>query len=184
MREQARRFAAWLRSPRGTIALLIAGLTLWAPVAFGVMQERREHAEEQRALLEFLATPMMVPIRVTIIVGTDMATTEVIEEPLFRDDLSRVIAPFDGRWRVWLRHVDTDTQICTMPATQEGQHSYRPDSPRVLRMTWADYTGDDGRCWARMTPGEQYDIRVLRRAVKGKWVRDFEPVRSQPFVAP
>ena len=183
----------WSRTRAGMLAMMAFNIFTVAVIGYVIYEWRAErHAAERIAQqyevqrLEWLASTLYQATEIEVMPGSDMETTRVVERPVFDGD--RVVEAFSGQWVVRLRHVATDALLCTMPATGPGSANYTPAAPRMLYMTWQAYTGDDGSCWARIRPGEEYDLTVERLAetnIGGKHlVRRLPPVSSAPFAVP
>jgi hypothetical protein len=149
-------------------------------------EQRSDRLENAAAVTTWMATPLYAPTELTVIIGPTMASTRIIEGPLFAGP--RVLSDFPGRWVTRLRHVATDALVCTMPQTGPRDAAYTTAAPMRFSTTWADYTGGDGRCFAQMQPCQTYDLTTIREAFKiidGQRYQRFLPaVRSKPFTFP
>jgi hypothetical protein len=188
-----RRVVEWTKTPIGLMVMLSIIFVMWGATGWAWLDYRATRQQEQSRVerieaerREWLAMEIYAPTALKVRIGATPQTTLVVESPDFEGP--RVLADFPGQWVVRLRHVATDALLCTMPATGPRYAPYRTDSAQVLDMTWAQYTGDDGSCFARMEPGETYDLTTIREATRvigGQAIRRFlEPVRSEPFVGP
>jgi hypothetical protein len=182
---------SWTRTVPGLIAMALINLISLG--AFGYLayearqariSEAAAEAETSASIAEWMATDLYAPTSVEVVIGPTMETTRIVETPLF--DGPRVRAAFDGQFIVKLIDLDAGALVCTMPAKGWKSNPYDLEGPRSLDMTWAAYTGDDGRCFAEMKPGVTYATRTFRQATKiidGHTVRrPLDPIRSTPFV--
>ena len=185
------RMLSWTRTVPGLIAMALINLISLG--AFGYLayearqariSEAAAEAETSAKIAEWMAADLYAPTSIEVIIGQTMETTRVIETPVL--DGPRVRAQFDGQFIVKLIDLDAGALVCTMPAKGWTSNPYDPEGPQSLDMTWASYTGDDGRCFAEMGPGRTYATSTFRQATKiidGHAVRRLlDPVRSEPFV--
>ena len=186
-----RRVVEWTKTPRGMFVMLSIIIALWGLTIWGWLDHRADRKVEQTRAeaieadrRAWLTAELYAPTSIRVQIGPTPETTRVIETPDFAGP--RIPADFIGRWIVRLRHIGRDVLLCTMPQTGPRDASYTADSARELYMTWAEYTQDDGSCFAQMQPGEQYDLTTIREAltvIEGQTMRRFlPPVRSAPFV--
>ena len=181
-----RAILGWTRTGRGMCAMALFNVITAISILALAIEWRNDRIEAEAALVEWHAAALYAPTELTVYIGPTMASTRVVEGAPFNGP--RVLDDFPGRWITRLRHVSTDALLCTMPQTGPRFASYTASSPLRLDATWADYTGDDGRCFARMQPGEKYDLTTVREAftiINGERHQRFlEPVQSKPFTFP
>lgn len=178
------RMLSWTRTVPGLIAMALINLISLGAFGYLAYEARQARISEAASIAEWMAADLYAPTSIEVIIGQAMETTRVIETPVL--DGPRVRAAFDGQFIVKLIDIDAGALVCTMPAKGWKSNPYDPEGARSLDMTWAAYTGDDGRCFAEMGPGRTYAIRTFRQATKiidGHAVRRLlDPVRSASFV--
>ena len=178
------RMLSWTRTVPGLIAMALINLISLGAFGYLAYEARQASLSEAASIAEWMAADLYAPTSIEVIIGQAMETTRVIETPVL--DGPRVRTAFDGQFIVKLIDIDAGALVCTMPAKGWKSNPYVTDGPRSLNMTWAAYTGDDGRCFAEMKPGVTYATRTFRQATKiidGHAVRRLlDPVQSAPFV--
>lgn len=176
----------WTRTGRGMAAMAVVNIVSIIALGAYYWEQRSDRLEAEAELAAWMTADIYAPTELRVHIGPTMASTYVIEEPVF--DGGRVLADFPGRWSTRLKHVETNSLVCTMPALGPRDAPYTHDAPRIFDTDWADYTGDDGRCFGKMRAGEQYDLTTVREAFKiidGKvYQRFLNPVQSPPFTFP
>lgn len=180
------RLIEWTRTGRGMAAMALLNIASVIALGAYLWEQRSDRLEAEAELAAWMEAPLYAPTKVTVHIGPTMETTRVVEEPLL--DGPRILADFPGMWTVRLRRIDRDTMICTMPQTGPRPAPYTTTAPLRYNPTWAEYTGDDGTCFAQMQPGEEYDITTVRAAfttIDGeRHGRFLDPVQSAPFTFP
>lgn len=182
----ASRFIEWTRTGLGMCAMVLINLLSVAALGAYLWEQRNDRIEAATALAEWTSATLYAPTELTVYIGPTMNSTRIVESPLF--DGPRILEDFPGRWVTRLRHTSTDTLVCTMPQTGPRFGSYTARAPMRFDATWPEYTGDNGACFRRMQPGEQYDLTTVREAftvIDGERHQRFlEPVQSKPFTFP
>jgi hypothetical protein len=186
-------FIEWTRTGRGMLAMAMINLVSLAAL-FAVIYEWRQDRLDGEArdeatrvqIQQWMAQDIYAPTALEVRIGPTMAQTWVTEKPLL--DGARIRASFGGTWVTRLRDATTDSLLCTMPQTGPRWSPYQDSAPRHLSMSWQDYTGDYGSCFAQMQPCGRYDLTTIRQAetvIDGIEVKRLLPnVQSEPFVFP
>jgi hypothetical protein len=176
---EMKRFKTW----RVMACMAIFNVLTVALIGAYFWEQRSDRLETEAAVAEWHATALYAPTELTVHIGPTMETTRIVEGPLFEGP--RVLSDFPGRWITRLRHVATDALVCTMPQTGPREAGYTRQAPMHFAATWVDYTNDDGRCFAQMRAGEEYDLTTVREAfviIDGERHQRFlDPVQSAPF---
>jgi hypothetical protein len=181
-----RRAVEWSKTLAGMWTMVAINIVSLVAVGYFIHEARSSRLDVEAKVAAWQSAEIYAPTLITVTPGPTMDTTMILESPSF--DGGRILEDFPGEWIVRLRYVATDTLLCTMPQTGPQAAPYTTDSARDLEMSWRQYTNDDGSCFARMRPGQEYDLTTVREAyreINGVRVSRFlAPVRSLPFIFP